>query len=101
MLFCDFNVNPIVGAVAVKTEYGLHIIDEIAIYEHTDELAQEMRRRYPKQQIICSDRGHKEKQVQGKNRTSILQNAGFRVLFRSDIRSERQNKCCQFTFVKY
>lgn len=86
MLFCDFNVNPIVGAVVVRTEYGLHIIDEIAIYgSNTDELAQEMRRRYPKQQIICfPDPAGAQRKTSAGGRTdhSILQNAGFRVLFR-------------------
>jgi len=86
MLFCDFNVNPIVGAVVVRTEYGLHIIDEIAIYgSNTDELAQEMRRRYPKQQIICfPDPAGAARKTSAGGRTdhSILQNAGFRVLFR-------------------
>lgn len=86
MLFCDFNVNPIVGAVAVKTEYGLHIIDEIAIYgSNTDELAQEMRRRYTKEQIICfPDPAGAQNRTSAGGRTdhSILQNAGFRVLFR-------------------
>lgn len=86
MLFCDFNVNPIVGAVAVKTEYGLHIIDEIVIYgSNTDELAQEMRRRYPKEQIIAfPDPAGAARKTSAGGRTdhSILQNAGFRVLFR-------------------
>jgi len=86
MLFCDFNVNPIVGAVVVRTEYGLHVIDEIAIYgSNTDELAQEMRRRYPKEQIICfpDPAGAQRKtSAGGKTDHSILQNAGFRVLFR-------------------
>ncbi len=86
MLFCDFNVNPIVGAVVVRTEYGLHIIDEIAIYgSNTDELAQEMRRRYPKEQIICFPDpagGQNRTSAGGRTDHSILQNAGFRVLFR-------------------
>ena len=86
MLFCDFNVNPIVGAVVVRTEYGLHVIDEIAIYgSNTDELAQEMRRRYPKEQIICfPDPAGAQNRTSAGGRTdhSILQNAGFRVLFR-------------------
>ena len=86
MLFCDFNVNPIVGAVVVRTEYGLHIIDEIVIYgSNTDELAQEMRRRYPKEQIIAfPDPAGAQNRTSagGKTDHSILQNAGFRVLFR-------------------
>ena len=86
MLFCDFNVNPIVGAVVVRTEYGLHVIDEIAIYgSNTDELAQEMRRRYPKEQIIAfPDPAGAQNRTSagGKTDHSILQNAGFRVLFR-------------------
>ena len=85
-LFCDFNVNPISGAVAVRTQSGLHIIDEIVIYgSNTDELAQEMRHRYPTQTITAfPDPAGAQRKTSAGGRTdiSILQNAGFKVLYK-------------------
>ena len=85
-LFCDFNVNPISGAVAVRTQSGLHIIDEIVIYgSNTDELAQEMRNRYPTQTITAfPDPAGAQRKTSAGGRTdiSILQNAGFKVLYK-------------------
>ena len=85
-LLCDFNVNPISGAVAVRTKTGLHIIDEIVIYgSNTDELAQEMRNRYPTQSITAfPDPAGAQRKTSAGGRTdiSILQNAGFRVLYK-------------------
>ena len=44
---CDFNIDPVTGVVAVQTKDGIHIIDELSITNsNTDELAQEVRRRY-------------------------------------------------------
>ena len=86
MLFCDFNVNPISGAVVIKTKTGLHIIDEIVIYgSNTDELAQEMRTRYPTQRILAfPDPAGAQRKTSAGGRTdiSILQNAGFQVLYK-------------------
>lgn len=86
MLFCDFNVNPISGAVVVRTPTGLHIIDEIVIYgSNTDELAQEMKTRYPTQKITAfPDPAGAQRKTSAGGRTdiSILQNAGFRVLYK-------------------
>jgi phage terminase large subunit len=86
MLFCDFNINPISGAVAVRTPNGIHIIDEIVIYgSNTDELAQEMRTRYPNHMITCfPDPAGAQRKTSAGGRTdiSILQNAGFKVLYK-------------------
>lgn len=86
LLFCDFNVNPISGAVAVRTKTGLHIIDEIVIYgSNTDELADEMRTRYPTQAITAfPDPAGAQRKTSAGGRTdiSILQNAGFKVLYK-------------------
>ena len=86
MLFCDFNVNPISGAVAVRTQNGIHIIDEIVIYgSNTDELAQEMKTRYPTQKITAfPDPAGAARRTSAGGRTdvSILQNAGFKVLYK-------------------
>jgi phage terminase large subunit len=85
-LLCDFNVNPISGAVAVRTQSGLHIIDEIVIYgSNTDELAQEMRNRYPTHTITAfPDPAGAQNRTSAGGRTdiSILQNAGFKVLYK-------------------
>ena len=85
-LFCDFNVNPISGAVAVRTQTGLHIIDEIVIYgSNTDELAEEMKTRYPTQKITAfPDPAGAQRKTSAGGRTdiSILQNAGFKVLYK-------------------
>jgi phage terminase large subunit len=85
-LLCDFNVNPISGAVAVRTQTGLHIIDEIVIYgSNTDELAQEMRNRYQTQTITAfPDPAGAQRKTSAGGRTdiSILQNAGFKVLYK-------------------
>ena len=85
-LLCDFNVNPISGAVAVRTKTGLHIIDEIVIYgSNTDELAQEMRNRYKTETITAfPDPAGAQRKTSAGGRTdiSILQNAGFKVLYK-------------------
>lgn len=85
-LFCDFNVNPISGAIVVRTQTGLHIIDEIVIYgSNTDELAQEMRHRYPTETITAfPDPAGAQNRTSAGGRTdiSILQNAGFKVLYK-------------------
>lgn len=85
-LFCDFNVNPIVGAVAIRTETGIHIIDEIVIYgSNTEELANEMKARYPTQQVIAfPDPAGAARSTKSGGRTdhSILQNAGFKLQVR-------------------
>lgn len=85
-LLCDFNVNPIAGAVAVRTQTGLHIIDEIVIYgSNTDELAQEMKLRYPDKKITAfPDPAGAQRKTSAGGRTdiSILQNAGFQVLYK-------------------
>jgi hypothetical protein len=83
LVFCDFNINPISAAVAVETAYGIHIIDEIVIYgSNTDELAAEIRNRYPTQQITAfPDPAGAQRKTSAAGRTdiSILENAGFRV----------------------
>lgn len=86
-IFCDFNVNPISAAVAVQTNQGLHIIDEIVIYgSNTDELVEEIRNRYPDKKItIFPDPAGVQRKTSAGGRTdiTILQNAGFSVKYRS------------------
>lgn len=83
---CDFNVNPISAGVAIKTQKGLHIFDEIIIYSsNTDELVQEIKTRYPgKRVVIYPDPAGSQRKTSANGRTdiSILQNAGFTVKYR-------------------
>lgn len=93
MLFCDFNVNPMSAAIAVQTEQGLHVIDEIMIYgSNTDELVQEVRTRYPTQRITAfPDPAGAQRKTSAGGRTdiTILQNAGFQVKYRNSHPSVR------------
>jgi phage terminase large subunit len=87
LLFVDFNVSPISGAVAVQTKTGIHIMDEIVIYgSNTDELVQEVKNRYP-QHIITAfpDPAGVQRKSSAGGRTdiTILQQAGFQVKYRT------------------
>lgn len=83
----DFNVEPVTAVIYVKTPNGLHAIDEIYMNgSHTEELCQEIRNRYPTQQIVAfpDPAGAQRKtSAGGKTDISILQNAGFIVKYKS------------------
>ena len=85
LVFCDFNINPISAAVAVQTNQGIHIIDEIVIYgSNTDELAAEVRNRYPTQPVTAfPDPAGQQRKTSAGGRTdiSILERAGFAVKY--------------------
>jgi hypothetical protein len=81
----DFNTSPITAAVATRTKEGLHFFDEIAIYgSNTNELAEEIRRRYGfgRQIFVYPDAsgGRKQTSSGGFSDHIILQNAGFKVV---------------------
>jgi hypothetical protein len=82
----DFNVDPMSAVVMVKTETGLHAIDEINIYgSNTNEMCEEIRNRYPKQKVVVfPDPAGAQRKTSASGRTdiSILQNAGFAVKYR-------------------
>jgi hypothetical protein len=82
----DFNINPVSAVIAVRTGDGLHCIDEISIMSsNTDELAQEIRQRYPKNRIICfPDPAGAQRKTSAGGRTdiSILKQHGFEVKHR-------------------
>ncbi len=82
----DFNIDPMSACVAIKTQKGLHIVDEISIYgSNTDEMVEEIRNRYPTQSIVYyPDPASKQRKTSAGGRTdlSILQNAGFTVRVR-------------------
>lgn len=77
----DFNVQPMSAAIMVSTGNGLHVIDEIVIQgSNTEEMCQEIKNRYPTQQIIVfPDPAGAARSTKsgGKTDHSILQNAGF------------------------
>lgn len=83
----DFNVSPCTGVVMVKNDDTLHAIDEIVLYDsNTDELAQEIKNRYPENRImVFPDPSGAARKTSAGGRTdiSILQNAGFTVKYKS------------------
>jgi phage terminase large subunit len=66
---------------------GLHCIDEISMMNsNTEELVNEIKRRYPTERIVCfpDPAGAQRKtSASGKTDISILQNAGFEVRYRN------------------
>jgi hypothetical protein len=85
LVFCDFNVSPVSAAIAIRTNHGIHIIDEIVMYSsNTDELVQEIRNRYPRQRVTAfPDPAGAQRKTSAGGRTdiSILENAGFTVKY--------------------
>jgi len=79
----DFNIDPMSACVAVKTQKGLVIMDEISIYgSNTDEMVDEIRTRYPQKHItVFPDPASRQRKTSAGGRTdlSILVNAGFTV----------------------
>ena len=79
----DMNVSPMCGVVAVQTQNGLHLIDEIVIpNSNTDEFAQEVRTRYPNAKITAfPDPAGAARKTSAGGRTdhSILAEYGFNV----------------------
>jgi len=83
----DFNIDPMSAAVAVKTEKGLVIMDEIVIHgSNTDEMVDEIRTRYPQKGVtVYPDPASRQRKTSAGGRTdlSILVNAGFTVKAKS------------------
>lgn len=79
----DFNLSPMSSVVAQVTNKGIHVFDEIHMMSsNTDEVVQEVKRRYPNSQVIVyPDPASRQKKTSAGGRTdfSILQNAGFAV----------------------
>ena len=84
---CDFNVSPMSAVVAVRTGFGYHIIDEVVIYNsNTDELATEIKARYPGKRITAFPDpagAQRRSSAGGLTDIKILQNAGFSVKYRT------------------
>jgi PBSX family phage terminase large subunit len=79
----DFNVSPICACVMVREKDVLYVIDEIQMYSsNTNELANEIKVRYPHSRItIMPDPSGSARKTSANGQTdhTILQNAGFRV----------------------
>ena len=79
----DFNVAPINAAIMVREGEDLYIIDEIQMYSsNTDELAQEIKRRYPSSKVfVYPDPSGAARKTSANGHTdfTILANAGFNV----------------------
>lgn len=83
----DFNTSPMSAVVMARTQQGLHAFDEIVMYSsNTEEMVQELRRRYPTENIIVyPDPAGVQRKTSAGGRTdiTILQQAGFQVKYRS------------------
>jgi hypothetical protein len=80
----DFNINPACATIGVQTDKEtLHIIDELQIYSsNTDEMADEIERRYPTSKVfVYPDPSGSRRQTSsgGMSDHTILQNRGFVV----------------------
>jgi hypothetical protein len=79
----DFNITPLCATIAVRQGETLYVIDEITLYSsNTDELAAEIKSRYPKSKIfIYPDPAGSARSTKSAGRSDhdILANAGFIV----------------------
>ena len=80
----DFNVNPMASVIGVRSVDELHILDALEVpVSNTEEVAAEIRRRYPNRRIIvCPDPSGKQRRTSapvGQTDFTILQRAGFEV----------------------
>src|SRR5690606_16492300 len=80
----DFNVNPMSAVIAVRAADECHVLDALELpVSNTEEMAAEIRRRYPNRRIIvCPDpsgRARKTSAPVGQTDFTILQRAGFKV----------------------
>lgn len=80
----DFNVNPMASVIAVRAGDECHVIDAIEVKSsNTEEVAAEIRRRYPNRRVIvCPDpsgKARKSSAPVGQTDFTILQRAGFEV----------------------
>lgn len=83
----DFNVDPMSCSISVVEDNKIYFIDEICMRgSNTDEVCDELKRRYPNTRIIMyPDPAGRQRKTSAGGRTdiSILQNAGFGVQVRN------------------
>ena len=80
----DFNVDPMSSVIGVRAVDELHILDALEVASsNTEEVAAEIRRRYPNRRIIvCPDPSGTQRRSSapvGQTDFTILQRAGFEV----------------------
>ena len=80
----DFNVDPGCAVVAVKTQWGLHVIDEIEIFgTNTQEMCEEIQRRYGHRRVVvypdASGAQRRSSALGGVTDHILLNNAGFQL----------------------
>lgn len=80
----DFNVNPMASVIAVRVADECHVLDALEVpVSNTEQVADEIRRRYPKRRIIvCPDPAGKQRHTNapvGQTDFTILKRAGFEV----------------------
>jgi len=79
----DFNIDPMSVAISVIQDNKIYFIDEINMTgSNTDQVCDELRRRYPNSRIIMyPDAAGRQRKTSAGGRTdiSILQNAGFKI----------------------
>lgn len=79
----DFNVNPMSCVIAVRAADECHVLGALEVStSNTDEVCQELRRKYPGRTIIvCPDPSGKARKTSaaGKTDFSIIQSYGFQV----------------------
>jgi phage terminase large subunit len=79
----DFNVSPICATIMVRIKDDLYVVDEIQMFNsNTQELAQELRMRYPSSNItVYPDPAGSARKTSANGQTdhTILQNFGFQV----------------------
>lgn len=80
----DFNVNPMSAVLGVRAVDELLVLDALEIQtSNTEEMASEIRRRYPRRRVIvCPDPSGKQRKTSapvGQTDFTILQRHGFEV----------------------
>ena len=80
---CDFNITPLCATIAVRQGEDLYVIDEVQLYSsNTNELADEIKSRYPTSKIwVYPDPAGAAKSTKsgGQSDHTILANSGFIV----------------------
>jgi hypothetical protein len=79
----DFNVSPVTAVVGIRTDVGLHIIDELMLYNsNTEELGKAIRERYPNHRITAypDPSGSARKTSSTKTDHVILEEYAMRVV---------------------